>query len=359
MDTNIVLSGLKFHFFFKNNNSNLEEEREDKFKTRITKYEFYSVNEVQISDKIKVLPYYFTKYNVINNYEFINISQLNDKYIEKINLNDNIRYLNLNYKNAVFTDFNTFLFNFKTIKLFVFAIIETFSKLLDSLSELNDNNICFFNLCPQNIVFLGESIGIEKPILQDFQYSLQILKLNESYFSKIINNLDNFYIYKPLEVHVLFYLIKNDINTISYSFIEEICEIYTNNLTILSFFSDKYIESYKQLCIDSLKKYINKNKGEIIEDILQNVDTWDIFSLSVLYLHIIGNILKTFSLQGTFISKLFFELSKNIHPDPLKRYDLDLMREIYNKLFNEEKCWKYINGLKNDKFGEFISNLQK
>ena len=76
-------------------------------------------------------------------------------------------------------------------------------------------------------------------------------------------------------------------------------------------------------------------------------------------MHIIGNILKTFSLQGTFISKLFFELSKNIHPDPLKRYDLDLMREIYNKLFNEEKCWKYINGLKNDKFGEFISNLQK
>jgi hypothetical protein len=195
--------------------------------------------------------------------------------------------------------------------------------------------------------------------LQNFQYSLQFSKLNESYFSKIIADLDDFYIYKPLEVHVIFYLIKNQLNTISYSFIEEICEIYINNLTILSFFSDKYIESYKQLCIDSLKKYINKSKSEIIEELLENIYTWDIFSLSVLYLHIIGNILQIFSLQDTFINKLFMELSKNINPEPSKRYDLETMREIYDKLFNEEKCWKYINNLKNNTIIKLFENLQK
>jgi hypothetical protein len=199
----------------------------------------------------------------------------------------------------------------------------------------------------------------ENPIFQNFQYSLQISKLNEKYFSKIIADLDDYYIYKPLEVHVIFYLIKNDLNTISYSFIEEICEIYINKLTILSFFSDKYNQTYKQLCIDSLKKYINRNKREIIEELLQNVYSWDIFSLSVLYLHIIGNIIQLFSLQGTFISKLFLELSKNIHPEPSNRYDLETMREIYDKLFNEEKCWKYINAVKNDKFFTLIENLQK
>ena len=92
---------------------------------------------------------------------------------------------------------------------------------------------------------------------------------------------------------------------------------------------------------------------------LENVETWDLFSLSVLYLHIIGNILQLFSLQGTFISKLFIELSKNIHPNPQKRYDLDSMREIYNKLFNEETNWKYINNLKNNKMSLLIENLQK
>ena len=164
MDTNIELSGLKSHFFFKKKTTELEENR-IQTKSRIVKYDFYSVNEAQISDKIKVLPYYFTKYYTIDNYEFINISQLNEKYIEKLN-NDKIRYLSFNYKNTEFIDFNIFLYDFKTIKLLIFTIIESFSNLLNSLSLLNDNNICFFNLCPQNIVFLYECR--EKPILQNF-----------------------------------------------------------------------------------------------------------------------------------------------------------------------------------------------
>jgi site-specific recombinase len=104
---------------------------------------------------------------------------------------------------------------------------------------------------------------------------------------------------------------------------------------------------------------INQDKREIIKKLLKNVETWDIFSISVLYLHIIGNILKIFSLQGTFISKLFLELSKNIHPNPEKRYNLKTMREIYNKLFNEETDWKYINNLKNHKIFKLLENLQQ
>ena len=195
---------------------------------------------------------------------------------------------------------------------------------------------------------LDNSKKIEKDII-----------LNKEYFTNIIDDLNDNYIYKPLEVHVLFYLIKNDINTISYSFIEEICEIYVNNLSVLSFFSDKYVADYKKCCIETLKQYVNKDKGEIIELLLENVETWDIFSLSVLYLHIFGNIMRTFSLQGTFISKIFLELSNNIQPNFIKRHDLESMRELFNKLFNEENSWNYINSIKNDKFGEFIANLQK
>ena len=350
MSTNIELCGLNSHFFLKNDKK--KNEIRETYKTKIVKYGFYSVNEAQICEKIKVLPNCANNYLIVDNYEFINISQLNKNYIEKLNLNDKTRYLVFNYKNIDFIHFNDFLFQFNTIKLLIFNIIESFSHLLRNLYELNENNICFFNLCPQNIIFYGE-----KPILCNFQYSLQFSKLNENYFTKIIDNLDDFYIYKPLEVHVVFYLIKNDLNTISYSFIEEICEIYTNNLTVLQFFSQKYVESYKKACIETLKPYVNKNKGEIIEDLLQYINTWDLYSLSVLYMHIIGNILKIFSLQETFISKIFLELSKNIHPKPLERHDLESMREIYNKLFNEEKCWKYINNLKNDKMIKLLENI--
>jgi hypothetical protein len=67
---------------------------------------------------------------------------------------------------------------------------------------------------------------------------------------------------------VLFYLIRNDLHTISYSLIEEISEMFVKNLSILNFFSEKYKESYKNSCISVLKKYINQPKNEIIEDIL-------------------------------------------------------------------------------------------
>jgi hypothetical protein len=355
MDININLSGLKYHFF--SQSGKIVEEDKLKVQSKIKKYDFYAVNEIQISEKIKIIPYYFINYQIIDSYEFINISQLNDKYIDKININDKIRYLTLNYKKNDFINFNSFLLNFHDIKLLIYTIIESFPHLLNSLYCLNEHNICFFNLCPSNIVLLN-NCG-EKPILQNFKYSIQYEKLNDSYFSKIINNLNDNYIYKPLEVHILFYLIKNDINTISYSFIEEICEIYVNNLSVLRFFSQKYVEDYKKSCIETLKKYINQDKREIIKILLKNIELWDIFSISVLYLHIIGNILQIFSLQGTFISKLFVELSKNIHPNPEKRYDLETMREIYNKLFNEETDWKYINNLKNDKIFTLIENLQQ
>jgi len=352
MELNIDLSGLKRHFFPEN--SKKDNKDKQNFKSKIVKCDFYCINELQISEKIKHLPCYISRYHVIDNHEFINISQLNDKYIDIV---IKTRYLNVSYKNINFVDFYRFLICFTDIKLLIFTIIESFSYILDSLYNLNENNVCFFNLCPQNLILLYEC-G-EKPLLQNFQYSLRYEKINEEYFSKIIENLNDNYIYKPLEVHVLFYLIKNEINTISYSFIEEICEVYTKNLSVLSFFSQKYVENYKKCCIETLKQYVNKDKREIIELLLENVETWDLFSLSVLYLHIIGHILKLFSLQGTFISKLFLELSKNIHPNPEKRYDLETMREIYNKLFNEETNWKYINNLKNNKIFTLIDNLQQ
>ena len=131
----------------------------------------------------------------------------------------------------------------------------------------------------------------------------------------IIKKIDD-YTHKPLEIHILFYLIKNNITTISYSFIEEISEIFTKNLSVLTLYSENFKELYKISCIEYLKKYINKPKSEIIMDILKYHKKWDIYSLSILYLHIFGNILRVFSLKDNFISKIIKELTTNISVDP-------------------------------------------
>jgi hypothetical protein len=355
MNTNIEISNINKHFFF-NIQDYENDDNNKKYKTKITNYCFYSINEANISDIIKKLDYYSNNYAVVDDYDYINISQLSEKYIDKLNLTNNQRYLIFKYKNENYVPFNDFLFNLTNPKLFIFHVIESFSYILKSLIELNSNNICFLNLSPQTIVF-NLDCG-EKPQIQNFNLSLQVLKLNEKYITDIIKK-QNDYTHKPLEVHILFYIIQNDILYISYSFIEEICEVYINNLSILNLFSENYKESYKASCIKSLNKYINKPKTYIINDILNYYDKWDVYSLSVLYLHIFGNISRTFSLKQTFISKITVELSKNISPEPSERNSLEILLENYNKLFNDENDWSFVKKLDSNKMTKLFELLEK
>jgi hypothetical protein len=355
MNTNIEITNINKHFFL-NSENNESEENNKKYKTKLVDYCFFSINEVNISYKIKKILYYSNNYSIIEDYDFININQLNDEIIEKLNLTDEKKYLIFKYKNEKLIKFTDFLYNIYNPKIFIFNIIESFSYLLKGLIKLNDNKICFFNLSPQNIAF-NLDCG-EKPIIQNFKLSLQVSKLNESYITNIINN-ENDYTHKPLEVHILFYLIKNNISTISYSFIEEICENFINNLSVLTLFSEKYKESYKKECIDSLKKYINKPKTDIIYNILEQNDKWDVYSLSLLYLHIFGNISRVFSLKRNFISKIINELLKNISSEPSKRSSLQKLDEIFEKYLNDEYDWSFINNYSSNNMSVLFNILQK
>jgi hypothetical protein len=346
---NIELDGLKRHFFCE---KSYEAQNVDKKKTKIVNYCFYSINEATISSKIKKIPYYSNYYMIVEYYDFINISKIREQFVEKIALLDESKkYLLFTYKHYVCT-FGDFLLQFTEPKILIFNMINSFSYLLQSLLQLQDRNICFFQLSHENIVFEGTMR--EKPLLHNFQLSLQISRLNMEYITQIIKKTTD-YSLKPLEVHVLFYLIENDVKTISYSFIEEIVEVFMQNLSILSFFSLNYRENYKNACIDSLKKYINQPKSDIILDILNYSDMWDIYGISVLYLHIFAGFSKVFSLKQTFINKITLELAKNIHPDPSKRSTLIELQESCNKLLNCD--WSFVNGLDVMKMEEFMQFL--
>jgi hypothetical protein len=97
---------------------------------------------------------------------------------------------------------------------------------------------------------------------------------------------------------------------------------------------------------------MNMPKNEIILDILNYHTTWDIYGISILYIHVFTSISKVFSLTQTFINKITLELSKNIHPDPSKRSSLFGLQEEYNKLFNFQKDWSFIKELDTSKMDE-------
>ena len=344
MNTNIDISLLNSYFTNKTNKSEKGDKKE-KTQSKILSYCFFSINEINVVDIINKIPYNSNYYDIMIDYDFIDIGKIGENMIENVRLNNNKQYIITHYNNEKYIDFQDFLFNNSDKKQFLFNILNSYSKLLNSLIKLNDENVCFFDLNTYNIVFLENSI----PILQNFQNGLIISELNESYIKQIIKNTE-IYTYKPLEVHVLFYLIINEQETtLSFSFIECICENYVKNMYILNLFSQKYKDSYEKECVETLKKYINVPKSEIINDILKYYKYWDNYSLTIIYLHIFGNISRFFSLKNTFINKFTLLLTKNIHPNPLKRETLKETNQKYHKLFNEFTDWSFINDVSNEK----------
>ena len=330
--------------------NNTDEDNNDNNQTNIALYDFFSANQIKISEMLTKIPYCKNYYDTFVDYDFIDIGRIGEKVIENVDLD--LKYIVFNYNDEKRIGFRNFLFNLSFgNKKFIFNILNTYTNLLNSLIKLNQNGVCFFELCSENIVFSPNST----PFLKNFSNSLIISDLNTSYIQNIVKNISN-YTYKPLEIHVLFYLIVNDEKTLSLSFIQDICINYVKTMDILSLFSQNYKESYEKACVETLKKYINKPKLVIIADILNYSQYWDNYSLSILYLHIIGNISNFFSLKGTFMNKFTLLLIKNIHPNPLKRETLQETRENYDKLF-ENADWTFINDFSNEKMKKLYDLL--
>jgi hypothetical protein len=147
--------------------------------------------------------------------------------------------------------------------------------------------------------------------------------------------------------------------TISYTFIEEFCENFVENLNILRLFSENYKKSFKEQCVETMRKYINRPRKEIIDDILERNNKWDVYGISMLYLQIFGCISRIFSLKGTFISKITIELSRNIHPNSHKRMSLEETLNIFNKFLNEQDNWSFVNKLDNSKLENLFDEFAK
>lgn len=284
------------------------EETEPDCRNIVRKYTFFSQNEIRISDIVRNIPFYFFNFSVLREHKFMKIGQMSNIVADKFDSVTNDRFLLCIYDNRPTIAFNDFLYGLPTPELVLKHVFETYSYLLASLTKLNESKVCFFNLS-------AETIRIREnftPILTDFDKSLSIDSLDEQYISQIIKNTRN-YTYKPIEVHILFYLICRDESIITYSLADAICSNYMKNLPVLRFFSREQVSLYETKTMQFIEQFINRRKSDIIIELLYSVNTWDNYSLSVLYLHLLGTFHRVFN-KSTVMNKMIGMLFKNIGP---------------------------------------------
>jgi hypothetical protein len=122
--------------------------------TKITVYDFFSINEIKIGEILTKIPYYINYYDIFVDYDFLDIGKIGEKVIENVDLDTKYKgekYIVFNYNDEKRIGFREFLFNLSFgKKQFIFNILNTYSILLDSLSKLNDNDVCFFELSSES-----------------------------------------------------------------------------------------------------------------------------------------------------------------------------------------------------------------
>jgi len=323
-------------------NSNIFNKR-----TVLTKNDEFSQNEIKTTNILKTIHNYYLYFNIFKEYQYVKIGELDESNIDRICcFNDN--HILFIYDDKHKKDFTSFIMSFNYFRDFLLNILESYREILKILCIININNLCFFNISPDNILF-DDSY---KPQLSNFTktFSFSSKKNIHSILKKYFEG-EN-YTYKPIEVHLLYYILNNNEMEINFDTIDIISSKFITDIKIFKNFSTTFKIEYKYKCNTFMKKYINMNKEHVISDILKYSNTWDFYSICIIYLHIISNTISIFSIREGFITRFLNMLIKNLDPDPLKRDRVCEFSEEYNDLFIKYNNWDFVSELPDN-------NLQK
>ena len=137
-----------------------------------------------------------------------------------------------------------------------------------------------------------------------------------------------FYTFSPeyylwsLEIHFINFLL-HEKDWVDMSDIQFIINKYYNN-KYFNKLDIKIVNLLKKESINFYSHYINKKKESIIDDLLKYNNTWDNYSLSILFLIFIDE-----------KQENIFKLLLNNISNPNKRLQLDKTLEIFNNIISE------------------------
>jgi len=312
---------------------------------------FSSKNEMEISEILKELKNADDYFGLIENMSGINISKMSSQLkapCDKLKAHKTEDFILMNIPFIGKYNYREYLLNQGNNKNLFLYMVETYKRLLSGLILLSEKKIIHFDLKDTNILF-DETKKLPKII--DFGLSIQIDKVWDNLTKYFYIYAPDYY-YWPLEVHYLNFIFheKSKPNLIEQKII---CQSFVEQNNILQDnFSPFFKKNYLKLCEKQLEEY-EKDPKEAIKHILNRANTWDNYSLSLLFL----KYLKYFNILGfvknNFMCHFATLLTTNIHPNPLKRYTPQETLDKFEEYFYDVK----INNTKN--YIEILENLIK
>jgi hypothetical protein len=339
-----------------------------KYKNLIKKTSFFSLNELQISQRILQIPNYSWHFSPVLKNSFVNLAEIDDENFERCEIIDNenshILLTRLNTPESK-SFFNFFYLNRKknakigeniiNIKIAdepkkidkinnikerndFLKILNSYKHLTESINLLNNANIVNLNFHPSTLVFVNNL-----PVITNFAECFHFPTMNEERKSQLFSDYYPKNVFLPLEAHVICFLIDNRLDSLSFLNIEEICEDCARRIASLSCFSKSFLDQYKETSHFSLQSLTNKPKAEIINEMLQNCETWNNYGLSILFLVLLRDNFKGREgfPQNSFFSQFTQILTLGIHPEPSKRPSILQNISLFNDILYNTSSQDY------------------
>jgi serine/threonine protein kinase len=296
---------------------------------------FNARNEIYIGSLIKEINNYRLYFLPVIDSCNLSLASIDSNIIDKCEIIekniDKYKVLELPYLenisfNRLFSDTQ------RTTQHLFLTFIETYKYLVISIHELIKKNIVHFDIKEQNILYSNK---YENPILIDFGLSIPIDKLSNTNFK------DYFYVYAPdyslwpLEVHIINYILHN--GTLTKNAIDITIETYLSNLSAFSSLSDEFKLDYKTSASNFFYKYLKFDLSDIIRQLLEYNKTWDLYSLSVMYLKFLNKLFHKGYFENSFIINFSQLILQNLSPIPDNRFSpIDTLKSYTNIFFIKE-----------------------
>lgn len=335
-----------------------KEMKTDKFVTKIQVKNSTAERELNIGKIVKQIPSYRQRFGPI-----ISSCKYNSKIVKMVSRREecdivsrkpNKKFILSKLQLIKGEEFKKYLLHNVNNDM-IYTLIHSYISLLYSIFLLNKQGVIHYDIKGENVMYNTEK---KVPIIIDFGLSLNKRHIMPAFHDPDYNNRleDYFYVYSPeyslwcLDIHYITFLVQEP-NLDVKSEIPYMVDEYIKYNKLFRTMSPVFVERFKELSIKQLNKYEEMGREAAISYIIKYCDTWDTYSLSIMFLRFLDLFADEFDVE--FFKMIEMILSINMHPDPSQRFSA---LETYNYIL---EYLKTISHKDKSEIKKIIGNINK